>query len=158
SANSALAFGLSEANLYTVQAYQEYFDHLLGGGILNISRPYHLVGDEALRATILALTALKDRGIAHPERNVVVILGHDLFGELFGTVLARLTPWTPAELARVRRLATQRGAGVAYAPGGPYKLEWAKLAAAPSVQAFCSSYRLDVCAPTDNKPFFFNMT
>lgn len=158
SANSALAFGLTEANLYTVQAYEEYFDHLLPGGILNVSRPYHLVGDEALRATILALTALRDRGIAHPERNVVVILGHDLFGELFGTVLARLTPWTASEVAKIRRLALERGAGVAYAPGGPYKLEWAELHRALSVQTFCSSYRLDVCAPTDNKPFFFNMT
>jgi hypothetical protein len=158
SASSAQAFGLTEANLYTVEAYEEYFDHLASDGILNISRPYHLVGDEALRATILALTALRDRGIAHPERNVVVILGHDIFGELFGTVLARLRPWSPSELARIRVLANQRGAGVAFAPGGPYRLQWAQLAAAPSVQAFCSSYRLDVCAPTDNKPFFFNMT
>ena len=135
SANSAEAFGLTEANLYTVQAFEEYFDHLTPGGILNVSRLYRLVGDEALRATILTLTALKDRGIAHPERNVVVILGHDIFGELFGTVLARLKPWTPAELARIRVLARQRGAGVAYAPGGPYRLEWARLAKAPSVQA-----------------------
>jgi hypothetical protein len=158
SANSAQAFGLTEANLYTVQAYEEYFDHLLPGGILNVSRPYHLVGDEALRATILALAALRDRGIAAPQRNVVVILGHDLFGELFGTVLARLEPWTPAELARIRGLARKRGAGVAYAPGGPYRLEWRQLARARSLQAFCSSYRLDVCAPTDDQPFFFNMT
>ncbi|MFL6110091.1 MAG: hypothetical protein ACJ786_01870, partial [Catenulispora sp.] len=158
SASSAQAFGLTEANLYTVEAYEEYFDHLRPGGILNISRPYHLVGDEALRATVLALTALERRGIAHPERNVVVVLGHDIFGELFGTVLARLKPWLPAELARIRLLARQRGAGVAFAPGGPYRLQWAQLAAAPSVQAFCDSYRLDVCAPTDNKPFFFNMT
>ena len=159
SANSAQAFGLTEANLYTVEAYQEYFDHLdPQRGILNVSRLRHLVGDEALRATILALTALRDGGVADPQRNVVVVLGHDIFGELFGTVLARLRPWTPAELQRIRVLARQRGAGVAFAPGGPYQLEWAQLAAAPSVTAFCSSYRLDVCAPTDDKPFFFNMT
>ena len=48
--------------------------------------------------------------------------------------------------------------GIAFAPGGPYQYEWAQLAAAPSVQSFCTHYRLDVCAPTDNKPFFFNMT
>ncbi len=158
SANSAQAFGLTEANLYTVQAYEEYFDHLTPTGILNVSRLRRLVGDEALRATVLALTALKDRGIKDPQRNVVVIVGHDVFGALFGTVLARLKPWTPAELARIRQLARQRGNGVAYAPGGPYQYEWAQLAAAPSVKSFCTHYRLDVCAPTDNKPFFFNMT
>jgi hypothetical protein len=158
SAGSAQAYGLSEANLYTVEAYEEYFDHLAPGGILNVSRPYHLVGDEALRATILALTALRDRGIPDPQRYVVVIFGRDIFNELFGTVLARLTPWTPAELARIRVLAQQRGEGVAYAPGGPYQLQWAQLARARSINSFCGSYHLDVCAPTDDQPFFFNMT
>ena len=43
------------------------------------------------------------------------------------------------------------------APGGPYRLEWASLHAAPSPASFCASYRMDICAPTDDKPFFFNM-
>ena len=107
--------------------------------------------------TVLTLEALRRRGVAHPERNVVVVLGRDLFDTLFGTVLARLRPFTPAELAHIRALARERGEGVAFAPGGPYQLEWAQLARAPSVHAFCSSYRFDVCAPTDNRPFFFNM-
>ena len=34
---------------------------------------------------------------------------------------------------------------------------WRQLAKASSPQAFCSSYRLDVCAPTDDKPFFYQM-
>ena len=157
SANSAQAFALSEQNLYTVEAFDEYFDHLAPDGVLNVSRLHHLVGDEALRATVLTLEALRRRGVAHPERNVVVVLGRDLFDTLFGTVLARLRPYTPAELARIRALARERGEGVAFAPGGPYQLEWAQLARAPSVHAFCSSYRFDVCAPTDNRPFFFNM-
>ncbi len=158
SANSAQAFALTEANLYTVEAFDEYLDHLRPDGVLNVSRPYHLVGDEALRITVLALAALKRHGIRHPERNVVVILGHDIFNELIGTVLVRKRAFTPAELARVRRLAAERGAGVAFAPGGPYYREWGDLARARSPESFCRSYRLDVCPPTDDKPFFFNMT
>lgn len=157
-ANAATAFALTEANLYTVEAFEEYFDHLTPNGILNVSRLYKLTGDEALRITILTLRALQDRGIPHPERNVVVILGHDVLGELFGTTLARLRPWTPSELARLRRLAARESLQIAYAPGGPDRLEWAQLAKASSPEAFCSSYRLDVCPPTDDKPFFFNMT
>ena len=87
-----------------------------------------------------------------------MLLGNDIFNERFGTVLARTTPWTQAELARIRQLAAERGDGVAYAPGGPYRLEWAELAKAPGWKAFCEGYRLDVCPPTDDKPFFFNMT
>lgn len=157
-ANAATAFALTEENLYTVEAFQEYFDHLAPGGILNVSRLYKLTGDEALRITVLALRALQERHIAHPERNVVVLLGHDVLGELFGTTLAQLRPWTPAQLTRLRRLAARQGLQIAYAPGGPDQLEWAQLARAPSLEAFCSGYRLNVCPPTDDKPFFFNMT
>ena len=157
SANSAQGFALTEANLYTVEAFREYLEHLKPGGVLAVSRLYHLVGDEALRATVLTLEALRDTGVENPERNVVVVLGRDIFGELYGTVLARRKPWTEDELTRVRRLARERGQGVAYAPGGPYFREWRELARADSPQRFCESYRLDVCAPTDDKPFFFNM-
>jgi hypothetical protein len=157
SANSATAFALTENNLYTTEAFDEYFDHLRPNGILNVSRLYRLVGDEALRATVLTLEALRKRGVAHPENNVVVLLGHDILGELFGTVLARPRPWTPAELAKLRALAARDGVEIAMAPAGPYRLEWAALHRAPSPAAFCASYRMDVCAPTDDKPFFFNM-
>jgi hypothetical protein len=157
SGNSAQAFALTDNNLYTVEALNEYFDHLKPNGVLALTRPRRLVGDEAMRLTVLSLEALRRRGIARPERNVVVSLGRDILGGVFGTVLVRLRPWTPGELARLRTLARQRGDGVAFAPGGPYRLEWADLARARSPQAFCSSYKLDVCAPTDDKPFFFQM-
>jgi hypothetical protein len=157
SANSAQAFALTEANLYTLEAFEEYLDHLRPGGVLNVSRLRRLVGDEALRATVLTLEALRRQGVRDPRRNVVVVLGQDYLGGDFGTVLARLRPFTGAELTRVRRLARQRGLGVAYAPGGPYRFEWRGLAAASSPLAFCRSYRLNVCPPTDDKPFFFNM-
>jgi len=122
-----------------------------------VSRIYRLVGDEALRATVLTLSALKHRGIPHPERNVVVLLGRDMLtGRRFGTVLARTAPFTAPELAAIRRLARERGDGVAYAPGGPYQFEWADLARAPSLESFCSGYRVDICPPTDDKPFFLN--
>jgi hypothetical protein len=87
----------------------------------------------------------------------VVLLGHDILGELFGTVLARPRPWTAAELAKLRAETAAEGVQIASAPGGPFKLEWASLNSAPSPAAFCASYRMDVCAPTDDKPFFFNM-
>jgi hypothetical protein len=157
SGNAAQGAALTENNLYTVEAFREYLDHLAPGGVLSVSRIYRLVGDEALRATILTLAALRSKGVTHPERNVVVLLGTDLLtAKPFGTILARLTPFTPAELASIKALGAQRTNGVAFAPGGPYRREWAGLAAAPSNQQFCSSYRVDVCPPTDDKPFFLN--
>jgi hypothetical protein len=47
---------------------------------------------------------------------------------------------------------------VAFAPGGPYAREWRWLATAPGIQDFCNAYRSNVCAPTDDRPFFLNPT
>jgi Spermine/spermidine synthase domain len=155
--SSGQAFALAENNLYTVEAFEEYFDHLRPDGVLDVTRPHRMVGDEALRITMLALEALRRRGVERPERHVVVVLGQDILSPLSGTTLARTRPWTEAELARLRTVARERGKGVAFAPGGPYRLEWAELARASSPREFCSGYRLDVCAPTDDRPFFFQM-
>ncbi len=157
SANSAQGFALMENSLYTLEAFVLYLEHLKPRGILNVSRLLNLVGEEALRATVLTLAALRESGIEHPERHVVVVLGKDLFGALYGTVLARLEPYSPDELARIARLAEERGEGLAMAPEGPYYGPWKDLAAAPSLEAFCAAYPMDVCPPTDDRPFFFSM-
>jgi hypothetical protein len=156
SGSSANALALSENNLYTIQAFEEYFNHLAPGGVLSVSRLYHLTGDEALRATVLMLQALKDYGVKDPENHVAVVLGHDLFGGEPGTVIASLKPFTPAQLRTIRTLGAQRGPGVAYIRGGPYLLEWKQLAS-QDPETFCSTYKYNVCPPTDDKPFFFNM-
>ncbi len=157
SANAAAGFALTENNLYTTEAFDEYFDHLADGGILSVSRLDKLVGDESIRATVLTLAALEKRGIKDPERHIVVVRGLDLFGATYGTTFARLTPFTRDEVARIETLAKKRGRGVAFAAGGPYQDAWAELAHAGSWQNFCHNYTLNVCPPTDDKPFFFNM-
>lgn len=160
SAGAAQGFALTENNLYTVEAFDEYLSHLAPKGILNVSRLERLVGDEAIRATVLTMAALERHGVQHPERNIVVIRGTDAVGTStapYETVLARLEPWNDRELAEIRHLAKTRGDGVAFAPGGPYYGAWRQLAAATSWHTFCNDYPMNVCPPTDDKPFFFNM-
>jgi hypothetical protein len=157
SPNGAQAYALTENNLYTLEAVDEYFEHLKPGGVLNLSRMYRFSGEEALRATVLVLAALEERGIERPERHVIVMRGTGSLDDQFGTILTRLEPYTPAELERARRLAQERGGRIVYMSGGPFSGEWAGLARASSLDAFCEGYRYDVCPPTDNRPFFFNM-
>jgi hypothetical protein len=160
SANAAQGFALAENNLYTIEAFEEYLDHLTPDGVLNVSRLERLVGDEAIRATVLTLAALERRGIEHPERNIAVIRGVDSIGVQrfpYETILAKLTPFTEDELRTIRVQGIHRGDGVAYVPGGPYYGAWADLAEAPSWRSFCAGYQLDICPPTDDRPFFFNM-
>jgi hypothetical protein len=160
SGNSAQAFALTENNLYTVEAFREYLDHLKPDGVLNVSRPNREGINEALRATVLALEALRREGVARPERNVVVLLGRytspfNTFA--YGTVLAKRRPFTGEELSTVKRFARERSEGVAFAPGGPYAAGWDELAAASDHRAFCEHAAFDYCAPTDDRPFFFNL-
>jgi hypothetical protein len=157
SANAAQGYALTENNLYTLEAFDLYFDRLKPGGILNVSRLFKLVGDEAIRATVLTWAALERRGIQNPGDHMLVIRGRDLLGPAFATVLARLEPFTPAEVALAKKLAAERGKGLVFAPGGPYAEAWADLAAAPSLQAFVDAYPLEISPPSDDKPFFFNM-
>jgi spermidine synthase len=161
SANSAQAFALTENNLYTVEAFEEYFEHLRPDGILNVSRPHRENGNEALRATALALEGLRRAGVEDPKRHVVVLLGtySNPFNTFrYGTVLAKRTPFTAYDLNRViRPAARERSEGIAFAPGGPYVGEWADLARAPTPEAFCEKTTYDLCPPTDDRPFFFNI-
>ena len=155
SADSAQGFALTESNLYTKEAFNEYFDHLDPDGVLSVSRLRKLTGPEAVRMTVLALGALEHRGIKDPERNIVVLRGTDVLGSEFETALVRLRPWTSAELATVAQLARERTGGVMFAPNGPYVAEWKEIHT-QGWSKFCHSYTYNVCPPTDDQPFFFN--
>jgi hypothetical protein len=122
SPNAAHAFALTENNLYTVEAFREYVQHLKPGGVLKVSRPRSDFGDQALRITILALEALREEGATDPRRHVAVVLGRydaPFRSYVYGTVLVKRTPFEGAELAQIRRLGQERGLGAVYAPGGP---------------------------------------
>jgi hypothetical protein len=155
-ASAGQAYALAENNLYTVDAFREYLDHLRPGGVLSVSRLYRFAGEEALRATVLALNALERDGARDPERHVMVLLGRDALNAVFGTVIVRREALSAADASRVRALARERGAEVVFGPGGPARREWRGLARADDLGAFCSGYRLDVCPPTDDRPFFLN--
>ena len=87
---------------------------------------------------------------------MAVVVGKDFFGAEPGTVIGSLKPFTPTQLSLIRTLAPVRARFVAFAPGGPNRLQWRQLARS-TPEAFCTTYRYNVCPPTDNQPFFFNM-
>ena len=157
-AGSGSAYALSENNLYTVEAFDEYLDHLRPGGLLSVSRLYRFAGDEVLRATVLALTALERRG----SRGARAARGRDARARHAERVL-RDGAGRPRAVHRraARRAWRTLGAGAhprrGVRAGRPARAaSGARLAAAESPEAFCESYPVDVCAPTDDRPFFLN--
>ncbi len=67
---AAGAFALSENNLYTVEAFREYFEHLKPDGMIAITRWEFRRPREALRVVSVAMQALHSLGVADPARNL----------------------------------------------------------------------------------------
>jgi len=96
---AAGAFALSENNLYTVEAFQEYFDHLKPDGILAITRWEFKEPREALRVVSQGIVAMSERSAEDPSQHFVVVSDGEL--DVDGrpvTVLAKKTPFTAVEL------------------------------------------------------------
>ena len=70
---AAGAFALSENNLYTVEAFREYFDHLKPDGMIAITRWEFRQPREALRVVSVAMEALHRLGVPNPARNFIVV-------------------------------------------------------------------------------------
>jgi hypothetical protein len=73
--------------------------------------------------------------------------------------LLKKTPFTPDDVAQLRRTSDDLGFTVLYAPGQTDATnDYARLVLAPDRQAFYDAYHHDVAPTTDNRPFFFHTT
>ncbi len=99
---AAGAFALSENNLYTTEAFREYFDHLKPDGMIAITRWEFAKPREALRVVSQAIAALnaesKQAGRRDFSRHLIIISDGPLNEDGRPvTVLAKKTPFTPEE-------------------------------------------------------------
>jgi hypothetical protein len=70
---AAGAFALSENNLYTVEAFREYFDHLKSEGLIAITRWEFQRPHEALRVVSQAIAALEQTGVKDVRKHFIVV-------------------------------------------------------------------------------------
>jgi spermidine synthase len=99
---AAGAFALSENNLYTVEAFQEYFDHLKPDGMIAITRWEFHQPREALRVVSQAMEALHRMGVTDPRDHFVVVADGNLDEDGRPVlVLAKRSPFTQAEYSLV---------------------------------------------------------
>jgi|HubBroStandDraft_1064217.scaffolds.fasta_scaffold00098_21 hypothetical protein len=159
---AAGAFALSENNLYTVEAFREYFQHLKPDGMVAITRWEFRQPREALRVVSVAMQALHNLGVANPARNFIVA-SQGPFDEdgIPVVVLAKKTAFTAEEESAVRAhfdeynelhplyLPSQPAIGAA--EHNPF----ADLIASNDPYRFAQSYAYNVAPVTDNAPFFF---
>jgi hypothetical protein len=154
---AAGAFALSENNLYTVEAFREYFDHLKPDGMVAITRWEFRHPREALRIVAVAMEALHRLGVANPAGNFIVASQGALNEDgIPVVVLAKKTPFTPAEEAAVRsHLDDFPQLHPLYLPSDPGQNPFSDLIASNDPYAFARGYAYNVAPVTDNAPFFF---
>ena len=95
---AAGAFALSENNLYTVEAFREYFEHLKPDGMIAITRWEFAKPREALRVVSQAMEALHELGVEDSSQNFIVVSDGSLDSDGRPVlVLAKKTPFTLEE-------------------------------------------------------------
>jgi len=162
-ATAAGAYTLTENSLYTREAFGEYVDHLTDSGILTITRWVF----DGLRLVSLAQEACAARGLDPASRLAVVQL------DQVATFLLKKSPFTEAEVTRLRELSDRLGFTILYAPGVPAiqptaaedsqwgvtkPADYRRLILASDPKQFAAAYPLDISATTDDRPFFFHTT
>jgi spermidine synthase len=158
-ATAAGAYTLTENSLYTVEAFNDYLDHLNDRGILTITRWVF----DGLRLVSLAQEALEARGWSAADR-LAIVRQKDV-----ATFLLKKTPFTTGEIDQLRAIAARLQFDVLYAPGGVARIDddfgpgaqlgdYARLIRAPDRHAFYASYPQDITPTTDDRPFFFHTT
>jgi spermidine synthase len=154
---AAGAFALSENNLYTVEAFREYFDHLKPEGMIAITRWEFRQPREALRVVSVAMDALHGLGVADPARNFIVASEGALDEDgIPVVVLAKKTAFTAEEESTVRaHMAQYPELTVLYLPSQPENNPFSRLIASNDPYRFAQGYAYNVTPVSDNAPFFF---
>ena len=162
---AAGAFALSENNLYTVEAFREYFDHLAPDGMIAITRWEFKQPREALRVVSQAIEALHQLGVSDPRRNFVIVSdgGLDEDGRPV-LVLAKKSAFTPDEYAAVAAHVSAnpkmvwlnpdpQHAGIQQLP--PAAQVFQRLIESNDPRQFARDYPYNVGPVDDSAPFFF---
>ena len=154
---AAGAFALSENNLYTVEAFREYFEHLKPDGMIAITRWEFRQPREALRVVSVAMQALHSLGVADPARNFIVASEGPLNEDgIPVVVLVKRNAFTRDEESAVQAHFGQYAKlHPLYLPSNPARNPFADLIASNDPYRFAQSYSYNVAPVTDNAPFFF---
>jgi hypothetical protein len=139
------AFNLSESYLLTLEAFQEYWDHLAEDGLLVL----HRWG--AIRLMALALETMAANGVERPELHMIALQHDSPVNQMF---LWKKSPFTDEEIELVLGRLLPWKHEVLYRPGQRGVSSYDALVHAPERAAFYDSMGFELAPPTDDQPFF----
>ena len=156
-ASAAGAFTLSENGLYTIEAWQTFYNHLTPDGIFTASRHYMPATlDETGRMVSLAAATLLQEGVNEPSRYIAVMAKGWI-----STLLMSKQPFSAEEISQLHKTSSQMGFDVLVMPGEPPQNKvLGSILSAKSVaglKAAVAAQPLNFLPTTDENPYFFNM-
>jgi len=162
-ATASGAYVLTENSLYTVEAWGQCFDHLKPNGVLTFSRWYYKdLPGEMYRVTALASKALEEQGIQNPRDHILIFRsflryqGENLPNGV-GTILVSKEPFSTEDIATITLIANQMNFDVVLSPDFAIDETFKQITSGIGSDAFIENFPLNISAPTDNAPFFFQM-
>jgi predicted membrane-bound spermidine synthase len=157
-ATAAGAFALAENNLYTVEAFKEYLEHLEPDGVLSMTRWHLEPPDQLLRLVSLARAALDELGLGEAGPRLALVRGRPQrrFQRAPATFLLKRTPFSERELALLEQLSESSGFEPLYTPAVRPANDFTRLIEAERPELFFASHPTDVTPTRDNDPFFFH--
>jgi hypothetical protein len=163
-ATAAGAFVLTENSLYTLEAWKIFLNRLTSRGVLSVSRMYlEEAPAEVYRLTSLASKTLMELGVGNPRDHVIVARtpARPMQGVprkiVAVNILVSKTPFTEADLSAIEGIAREMRFELALSPRTFTDAILPKIASASELDTFTAQYPMNIAAPTDDSPFFFNM-
>jgi spermidine synthase len=162
SASSAGLYALSENYLYTREAFGQYLQHLLPGGILSITRWTRTPPRDGLKIFATAVAALEAAGVSDAGRQLVMIRSWNT-----STLLVKNGPFSDSDIDHLKAFCKQRWFDLVHYPGiavdeanryNQLPEAWfytgAKQLLGPQRATFMDGYKFNIRPATDNRPYF----
>ena len=157
-ATAAGAFVLTENSLYTVEAWTTFLKRLTDGGLLSVCRwSMESQPAEVYRLLSLAAAALEANGVKNPREHLVLVRATPVNGISIATLLVSRTPISRADLDVLARTTDELKFEMMMSPDVVDDPILAKIASPTERRDVLASFPLDLSAPTDDRPFFFQM-
>jgi SAM-dependent methyltransferase len=164
-AQASGAYALSENFIYTVEAFEQYLEHLKEGGIVNFSRP---PGWQTLKIITMWMAVFDRRQVQTPYKHVIILNGNGLHRLKVGDswiveegpwsqTLVKNTPFTEDEVQAITQWTERLGFEVVYDPYSQRGNEYEKLILADSRQRnrLIDENTRNIKPCLDDRPFYF---
>lgn len=161
--SAAGLYSMAENYLYTEQAIQHYLQHLNHHGYLSLTRWLKLPARDMPKLLTMIVNVLKQNTIAHPEQHILIIRSWQT-----DTLIVKKGVITPSEIDQLKQFCQDRNFDLVFYPGiseseanhftilkQPYFYQAAQALLSDNANTFTESYKFNIKAATDEKPYFF---